>query len=480
MRRSALTLLAWLAISVLIWAGTNLFRPSPDAPRHAWDALNTGTLPVLRSHGGVLTATLVAAPLHVAQNGLRVPAAGYNFSYGGPVLRARPGDLVRLTLVNRMDGAVNLHFHGLRIPPGGHGDNMAISVPPGAFFTYEFRIPPGHPPGLFWYHDHAGESAEAHVMAGLSGALVIDGFARQFAGGAISRLPEELLVLKDLHLVPCPQGTPEFAFRCRFVSINGETSWQSRLGPGGEALWRISNQGANLILHLRAPGLRFRIIGRDGLPLAVPENADMLDILPAGRLDVLARAPAAGTYILSARFVPTGLGRAFSIDRPLGRITAEAPCAAPVPVQPPVQRDLRGLQVQARRDVVFSESGDSTRFFINGRAFDHTRVDMRAEAGSIEAWHVRNDTRDFHEFHIHQLGFQVTAINGEPQAFDGFIDTVRVPEMGSVDLLLPLTDPAIAGHIMVHCHVLLHEDHGMMAILHVAPPGLLHICRAPG
>jgi len=76
-----------------------------------------------------------------------------------------------------------------------------------------------------------------------------------------------------------------------------------------------------------------------------------------------------------------------------------------------------------------------------------------------------------HVFHIHQVGFQVVAIKRVPVAFPGHVDTVRVPERGSVTLRLAFTDPVIVGRFMLHCHVLLHEDAGMMAQIEVYDPG---------
>jgi FtsP/CotA-like multicopper oxidase with cupredoxin domain len=76
-----------------------------------------------------------------------------------------------------------------------------------------------------------------------------------------------------------------------------------------------------------------------------------------------------------------------------------------------------------------------------------------------------------HVFHIHQVHFQLVAINGVPQPFDGVANVVRVPERGSVTLRIAFTDPQIVGRFMYHCHVLKHEDQGMMANIEVYLPG---------
>lgn len=451
------------------WHGT--------APRAGYGAIDVGGLPEYRAEHGLLQVTLVAAPLQVKIGNVSFAGAAFNGIYGGPVLRVHPGDRVRLHLVNHMRDGINLHFHGLRIAPTGHGDNMHILVAPGDSFDYAFRIPPNHPPGLFWYHDHAHGAAEPHVMAGLSGALLIEGFAGQFQG--LQAVAQKLLVLKDWKLTDCDGDGLKIALHCRVVSINGQAGWTDTIAPGAEQLWRVSNQGANLVLHLAAHGLHMRVIGRDSMPAARGQDTETIDIMPAARLDVLVHADTAGPVDLVAVGVPTGHGAGFSVRRVLGHIDVSGTQAdAPAQVlHPPHMNDLRTATINAHRTIVFSENAAATEYYVNGKRFDPLRTDIRAPLGNIEEWTVRNVTQDFHEFHIHQVSFQVTEINGVPQTFDGDVDTVRVPEHGEVKLVIPFTDPNIVGHIMFHCHVLNHEDRGMMTMLEVYRPGGAAICR---
>jgi FtsP/CotA-like multicopper oxidase with cupredoxin domain len=109
-------------------------------------------------------------------------------------------------------------------------------------------------------------------------------------------------------------------------------------------------------------------------------------------------------------------------------------------------------------------------FYVNGRTFDAERIDVRVPVGTIEEWTVRNDSDDMHVFHIHQISFQVVEANGQPVPFTGYVDTVRIPERGELKLRLPFTDRRIIGRFMFHCHVLKHEDKGMMAQIEVYDP----------
>lgn len=477
---TACALCVAVPLAVAVLGGTALFQAGANPPRVArFDPIDLGGLPEIRSRHGVLQATLVAAPMDVHVGNVTFPGASYNGVYGGPVLRVHPGDLIRIHLVNNMPDGINLHFHGLRVTPLGRGDNMHVLVQSGDTYDYEFRIPPNHPPGLFWYHDHAHRAAEPHVMAGLSGALLIEGFASQIKG--LENLPQKLVVLKDWQQNGCTAPDLKHDLHCRVVSINGGADWQDDLKPGASQLWRVTNQGANLILHLTAPGLHMRVVGRDGMPATDGQDSDKFDVMPASRVDILVHADAAGNFPLLATGVPTSGPSGFSVKRQLGSITAAGPPAAkPAPTLSfPHQQDMRAWKIDSRRMIIFSENISVNEFYVNGRRFDPLRTDVRAPLGNVEEWTIRNVTPDFHEFHIHQLSFQVTEINGVAQPFSGYVDDVKIPEQGEVKVIIPFTDPTIIGHLMFHCHVLNHEDRGMMTMMEVYRPGVPHICRVP-
>ena len=127
--------------------------------------------------------------------------------------------------------------------------------------------------------------------------------------------------------------------------------------------------------------------------------------------------------------------------------------------------DLRRLKVDRRRTVTFSENAAGSAFFINGRRFSHHRIDERVKLGAVEEWTIRNISGEQHPFHIHQGDFQVTKINGRPVSAHGLQDTVPLPQHGSVTMRMHFK---IAGTFVFHCHILAHEDAGMMAVVRVA------------
>jgi FtsP/CotA-like multicopper oxidase with cupredoxin domain len=429
-----------------------------------------------RSHDGRLDVTLEAKVVRVKVGPFEINAATYNGVYGGPVLRVKPGDVLHVHLVNHLDQTTNIHFHGLAVSPLGHGDNAMLSVMPGKEWDYEIPIPANHNPGLYWYHTHAHGFAERQLMAGLSGLLVIEGFQDEEPG--LASLKERLFALKDFQADEDGNLYRVLkAYHRDLRTINGQLMPRIDIQPGETQLWRLSNQTANTYFRLSLEGHTFRIIARDAQPVVHPATVKELMFGPSQRMDVLVDGGSPGSYMLTAERTLTGpAGDEFPAQN-MGLLvvappSAGAPLAANLPEAPGFNTvaDLSGAKIDAQRLMVFSEDGTTGLFFINHRIFDHERVDVRVPLGNTEDWTVRNSTDELHIFHIHQVHFQVMSVNGQPQPFDGMVDTVNIPIHGEVKIRIPFTDPKIVGRFMFHCHILEHEDKGMMAQVEVYDP----------
>jgi FtsP/CotA-like multicopper oxidase with cupredoxin domain len=142
-------------------------------------------------------------------------------------------------------------------------------------------------------------------------------------------------------------------------------------------------------------------------------------------------------------------------------------------VNTPLYVDLvRSSPIAHRRTFAFSVNPDKTRFFINEKVFDETRTDVTVKLGDTEEWTILNKDSQYHDFHIHQTGFLVTEVDGAPTHFDGLRDTFSVPparngQPGEAKLIIPFTNPEILGRFVFHCHVVKHEDKGMMMTVEV-------------
>jgi FtsP/CotA-like multicopper oxidase with cupredoxin domain len=418
---------------------------------------------VISSVGGVLRATLVAERRPVSAGGTRFVATTYNGLLVGPTLCARPGDRVVVRLVNHLAEATNLHFHGLHISPGGHADNIYVSVAPGRSFIYSFVIPAGEGTGTYWYHSHADMTSEQQVFGGLSGVLEVEGLAAALQPG-LRGLTERVIALRDVQVrrgAVVSGDIDSDAPTTRLV--DGQLDPTIGIGPGETQLWHLANVGADIFYRVRLDGQRLRVVAEDGHPVTRTFTAASVVMPPGKRYDVLVTGGAPGRRVL--RTLAYDQGGDHYPDTRLASVDSEGaarePAAAPISFL--ASADLRRVPVVQRRRFLFTEDEPDTRFFINGRQYDRHRVDVRAQLGTVEEWTIENRTDEQHPFHMHTYPLEVISVNGRREPFTGYEDEVILPVHGRVVIRLRFAD--LAGETVFHCHILAHEDHGMMANL---------------
>lgn len=423
--------------------------------------------PVIESRSGALQISLTAAPSMISVAGLQARLMTYNGLYIPPTLRAHPGDTIRLRLTNSLAQPTNLHTHGLTVSPIGNSDNIMLNVAPGQTQNYEIRLPRDHPPGLYWYHPHAHGLSDQQVSNGMSGALIVDGLLDPFP--TLRHLPERLFLFKDLQ-VKDGRAVHMDIGKNTVRTINGVVNPVIVLRPGQTELWRMANIGADVYYLLTLDGHHFQVVARDGNLRARVTTQDTLRLSPGARTAVLVTAGAPGVYSLRTGDIDTGPQGNQYAGTVLATVRVEgAPVAAvAVPAMLRPVADLRG-KITNRRTIVFTESADGDTMFVDGKQFDMNRTDVRVKLGAVEEWTVRNNTDELHTFHIHQGPYQLIEINGVPQPVDDYRDVVDVPIRGEVKVIIPFTDSTKVGRFVYHCHILRHEDKGMMATIQVTP-----------
>ena len=422
---------------------------------------------VAASSAGVLRVSLTPKPSVVSVGGRRATVMAYDGQYIPPTLRVRPGDTIKLRLVNALAEPTNLHTHGLTVSPRGNSDNVFLTVAPGQTQDYEIRLPTNHPSGLFWYHPHPHGFSDEQTRNAMSGALIVDGLLDPFP--TLRHLPERLLLLKDLQVENGRVSLTHIG-KNTIRTINGIVNPVIVLRPGETELWRIGNIGGDLYYSLRLDGHRFQVVARDGNRRARLTTTDSLRLSPGARVEVLVTAAAPGTYLLRTRDIDTGPAGNQYAGTVMATVRVEGSPATRVVLPPallPVE-DLR-KKVTNRRTIVLTESKDGNTFFIDGKVFDVDRTDIRVKLGAVEEWTIRNEADELHTFHIHQGPYQLIEINGVPQPADDHRDIVDVPIRGEVKVIIPFTNPLIVGRFVYHCHILSHEDKGMMATIEVTP-----------
>jgi suppressor of ftsI len=422
--------------------------------------------PVVSSEAGILDTTVKVQVVRTNIGGRDVTLRAYDGLYIPPTLRVRPGDTLRLHFVNAIDHATNIHYHGMNVSPRGSSDNIFLHVRPGEAFDYRVVIPKSQSPGLYWYHSHAHSQSAYQVMSGMSGAIIVEGLLDPLP--QLRGIRERVMLLKDIQITSTgtvPTKISNSAATTR--TINGKVAPTIMIRPGETQLWRIGNIGANIYYRLRLDGHAMYEIARDGDRQNQPIRREEVFLPAASRAEVLIQGGPPGVYQLRTLGYDTGPAGNQYPEVVLATLISQGDAQQPIalPSRLPAVEDLRTRPITRKRLIVFSENADGSTYYINGKTYDPNRIDTEVELGDLEEWTVRNDSDEDHTFHIHQTDFQVVEDNGKPVPFTGYRETMNVLRRGSVKLLIPFTDPVIVGKFVYHCHILNHEDNGMMATI---------------
>jgi FtsP/CotA-like multicopper oxidase with cupredoxin domain len=435
--------------------------------------------------------------------------------------------------------STNLHFHGFTAPPVCHQDDvMKTSIQPDEQpFEYRLRIPDDEPPGLYWYHPHIHGYSKTQVLGGASGAMIIEGIER--ADPSLAGMSERTLVIRDQDLLN-PDAPPSksepvisknlldndgdaansgtgFGKPSKDLSVNfvpvpypDYTPATLAMKPGQRQLWRVLNASAitylNLALLFRNAPQPLGIVGIDGTPISFQGSpspavqwANHIGVPPGARVEFIVEGPPLGVpALLVTRAVDTGPAGENDPNRRLVAIRAAANAPDPQaalpahtePLPPPSRQWLGNVAPVRVRKLFFSEQQENpndpnspTKFFLTTdgetpKPFDPQSdvPDIVARQGDVEDWIIENRSMELHDFHIHQLHFQLREWSGLAVNEPFLRDTVNVPYYNgrmlsypSVRLRMDFRDPNIVGTFVYHCHVLEHEDGGMMGRIQVLP-----------
>lgn len=249
---------------------------------------------------------------------------------------------------------------------------------------------------------------------------------------------------------------------------------------GETQLWHIGNIGADIWYNLEIPGLAFTVIGEDANPVDRTWTATTLLMPPAKRFDVLVQARNPGTYPLVTRAMDTGPDGDNYPEALLATLrvtgTAKSPVTPPQTIQP--MDDLSKAPITRRRVFELSENTDTDQFFINQKMFGANQVDATPVTGTVEEWVFRNTSGELHPIHLHVNDAQVISVNGVPQQAQSWVDTIPIPyaTLNSAGISVPgevvmrFRFRTYVGPYVFHCHILAHEDNGMMSIINVTSP----------
>lgn len=556
---------------------TSLFQPGTTDARVDSQSSQAGASfvepPVIYSKNGVLDATL---RLRLSKNRIAgreletgtyavVTGGGAGIAAGstipGPTLRVRPGDVLRITLINdltfpcdktpcpgpppqkvvdcgmqtlrmalhagagRSDAPMdpnvflntNLHTHGLQVSPIGNADNPYIDLLPGQTCKYSIQIPgvvsppdpyrPPQPSGLYWYHPHRHVSTSKQSWGGLAGAIIVEGDIDRVPEVAAAK--ERLLVLQELWVddkgrvpagVVLPVAGPsgdQVPFSTNpavptniYYTVNGVYQPAIPMQPGATERWRILNASPHRFYRLNLEGQEYYQIAQDGIPFGeavrIDEAVNPIVMAPGNRVEIVIRGRSADQ--LKAQMNYTFKAVQYEQGHPGGALPAVTLATLQyvgaeivgrkVPTKLIAPAGLSGDRIiSSSQQVVFNGEilQAPVQFFINGKQFDPAMDPIVGRAGETVEWTLVNKDVFQHPFHIHVNPFQVVAINGKAVTKPIWWDTFALPprdlqtgQPSSIRIRMRFRSD-VTGKTVFHCHILPHEDNGMMSVFELVP-----------
>ncbi|GAA3965581.1 multicopper oxidase domain-containing protein [Gordonia caeni] len=403
------------------------------------------------------------------------PTWGINGAHLAPTLRAARGERVRVRVTNRLGEASTLHWHGMHVPARMDGGPHQM-IDPGDTWTPDWRI--DQPAASLWYHPHPHGQTARHVYRGLAGMFLIDDDAES-----------ALDLPRDYGIDDLPMIVQDRKFHGD-GTLDASTSLFQSEGIIGDTVLVNGTPGPYVDVTTRTVRLRllngsntrpyhfefddhreFAVIGTDGGLLPAPVSVRSLPLSPGERAEVVVAFRPGERVRLQSTPTPGGSRFAggddhleiaeFRAAHHLGGVATVPDRLVAVPPIP---------EAAATVTRSFALGGTS----INGKAMDMARIDEVITAGATEIWTVANSGDGVHNFHIHDVRFQVLDIDGgaPPPHLRGWKDTVWVPRDSTLRLIMRFghhTDTEVP--YMFHCHLLRHEDEGMMGQFLVVPPG---------
>jgi FtsP/CotA-like multicopper oxidase with cupredoxin domain len=410
--------------------------------------------------------------------GLKTDTLGINGSYLGPTLRMKSGETVRMNVANGLGETTTLHWHGFNLPARADGGPHQ-EIAPGAVWSPEFEV--REKAATMWYHSHQFHKTADHVWAGMAGLVVID----DDESGALD-LPDTYgvddipVVLQDRSFRRNGQMPYSSSMQSRMMGMIGDIPMvNGTIAPFFDVTTSLIRlrllNGANASIYTLgfADGRTFSQISSDGGLLAAPAQMSSLRLAPGERADIVVDMSDGRAATLRSVAAGGGGGMMggmmgspafdFLELRPATSLTTSPALPDRLTDLPAVSDSgvtkTRGFELQ------MSGMGPFAKFMINSKSMAMDRIDEVVEKGVTEIWEVSNSSPMAHPFHVHNTQFRILDRNGAaPNAGErGLKDTVLVNPQERVRILVRFdnyTDPE--RPYMFHCHILEHEDAGMM------------------
>ncbi|GAA2063425.1 multicopper oxidase domain-containing protein [Streptomyces albiaxialis] len=442
--------------------------------------------PARRDAEGRKVFDLRAAPgKHRLRPGRPTATWGLNGSYLGPTLRAARGETVRVNVRNGLRETTSLHWHGMHLPARMDGGPHQ-PVKPGATWSPTWTI--DQPAATLWYHPHPHGETARHVYRGLAGMFILDDPKTPKTGPTGGALPSRYgvddipVIVQDKRLDDANQldeshpRMSEVGLLGDVICVNGTTGPHHPVTTERVRLRLLNASNARIYRFGFADDRPFALVGTDGGLLPAPYKTTRIQLSPAERAEIVVTLRPGERAVL--RSFPPDLGLNLWDRRFAGGDDAldilELRAARALEPSPRLPDELAPAPALAPRTTAVDRKFELSGFTINGKSMDMRRIDFAVDLDATEVWEVTATDGTQHNFHVHDVQFQVLSVDGKPPPPElaGWKDTVHTRPGIPFRLAMRFRDHSDRDMpYMYHCHILYHEDQGLMGQFAVVEPG---------
>lgn len=394
----------------------------------------------------------------------------------------------------------NLHTHGLHVSPKDPQDNVLREVFPGCSYQFRFQIPKNHPAGTFWYHPHVHGSTAIQVGSSGVGALIVEGGLDDVK--EIREAKERLLVFQQIPYTckaretdpqsPCTSADPgqvesfnlfgpgKWPKSWQATTINGEVQPVLHMQPGEVQRWRMIHGGvretilAGVATGPSSPALPgwLHEIALDGLPTGEVAPRTTAELQPGYRVDLLVKAQRPGTYYLVDK--PTTAEESLLAEAESQKILAVIVVSGAVknmklPENTQVSRfrlpSVKDDEVRGRPLQTVTFNIQNNKFTVDGEEFPGSTRYL--QLGKADEWKIESKVAN-HPFHIHVNPFEVLEKDSTGKITRRYWKDTLLVKSGQTATLRSRYE-VFDGKFVLHCHILDHEDRGMMQYVEIKP-----------
>lgn len=435
---------------------TELVTSTEKEKELALPPLLEGTL----SPDGSISYTIVAQEGSTQlKEGNPTQTYGYNGTLLGPVIRIRSGQKVNIQTENSMDVSTSFHWHGLKVPSNVDG-GPHNPIEPGEAANLQFTVNQGA--STLWFHPHAEGIAGEQVYEGLAGLIYIEDensdtlpLPKEYGINDFPVVIQDRFFERDNQLDYARAYNPDGTYGDTLV-VNGTINSYIEVKNEKVRLRLLNGSNARNYQFRLSDNSTFYQIASDGGFLNEPIPMENLQLVPGERAEIIVDLSSYSTgekIKLMEENVPV-------LALTITEETTEEPSSLPTTLNIISKGDDTG-----NPDKVITFSGMGHMVAIDGKRFDMERVDLRAKVGTTEVWEIDNAPDMMggmiHPFHLHGVQFKVLSRNGNPPPANeqGWKDTIALYPGDSVRIEVTFPEKGI---FMYHCHILEHEDNGMM------------------